>query len=81
VLIYISLVEHHAEIVADAGINERVPPGFWQAIIDGLTAEIAAGRLAAGLVQAVGACGDALREHFPRHPGDQNELPDRVVEI
>lgn len=81
VLIYVSLAEHHAEIVADSGINDRVPPGFWQEIIDRLTAEIAAGRLAQGLIAAVGACGTALREHFPRHPGDENELPDRVVEI
>ena len=81
VLIYISLAEHHAEIVADTGIDRKVPPGFWQEIIDRLTAEIAGGRLAEGLVQAVAACGTALREHFPRHPGDENELPDRVVEI
>jgi len=81
VLIYVSLAEHHAEIVADSGINDRAPPGFWQDIIDRLTTEIAAGRLANGLTGAVAACGTALRDHFPRHPGDENELPDRVVEI
>jgi putative membrane protein len=58
-----------------------VPANFWAEIVDQLTGEIAAGRLAPGLLGAVEACGDALAEHFPRHPGDENELPDRVVEI
>jgi putative membrane protein len=81
VLIFVSLAEHHAQIVADAGIHARVPEGFWVEIVERLTAEIAAGRLADGLVQAVEACGTALAQEFPRHGGDENELPDRVVEI
>lgn len=81
VLIFVSLAEHHAELIADAGIASRVPEDFWAEIVDRLTGEIAAGRLADGLVQAVEACGTALAEHFPRHSGDENELPDRVVEI
>ena len=81
VLIFVSLAEHHAEIIADAGIHAHVPDGFWAAIVDKLTAEIAAGRLAAGLERAVEACGAALADHFPRQGGDENELPDKVVEI
>ncbi len=81
VLIYVSLAEHHVEIVADTAIDQKVPENFWQGIVDLLTGEIAAGRLAHGLVLAVEACGAALAEHFPRRPDDRNELPDRLVEI
>jgi len=81
VLIYVSLAEHHVEIVADTAIDQKVPQDFWQGIVDLLTAEIAAGRLAHGLVLAIEACGAALAEHFPRRPDDRNELPDRLVEI
>ncbi len=81
VLIFVSLAERHAEIIADSGIHGRVPANFWAEIVDRLTGEIAEGRLAEGLLAAVNACGAALAEHFPRHPGDENELPDRVVEI
>jgi putative membrane protein len=81
VLLFISLAEHHAEIVADAGINSRVPENFWADIVDRLTAEIAAGRLTAGLVAAIEACGAALAQNFPPKPADENELPDRLVEI
>jgi putative membrane protein len=57
------------------------PENFWAEIVDRLTAEIGAGRLAAGLIGAVEACGAALAQNFPPRPADQNELPDRVVEI
>lgn len=81
VLLFVSLAEHHAEIIADTAIASRVPDDFWQGIVDMMTAEIAAGRLATGLVMAVEACGTALAEHFPRQPDDRNELPDKLVEI
>jgi putative membrane protein len=81
VLIFVSLAEHHAEIVADTLIHSRVKQELWQETVDRLTAEIGAGRLGAGLVQAIEACGAALAEHFPRRADDRNELPDRLVEI
>lgn len=81
VLIYVSLAERHASVIADAAIHSRVPDGFWDGIIRSLTVEIAAGRLADGLVHAVEACGGALADNFPREPGDRNELPDKVVEV
>jgi putative membrane protein len=81
VLLFVSLAERHAEIVADTGIDAKVAPNFWQGIVDRLTAEIADGRLAEGLILAIEASGAALAEHFPRNPDDVNELPDKLVEI
>jgi putative membrane protein len=81
VLLFVSLAERHVEVVADAAIDAKVPEDFWQGIVDLLTAEIGAGRLAQGIVMAVEACGTALAEHFPRRVGDVNELPDKLVEI
>jgi putative membrane protein len=81
VLIFVSLAEHHAQILADTAIDSHVAEDFWVAIVDRLTAEIAAGRLAEGLVLAVESCGTALAEHFPRRGDDRNELPDKLVEL
>jgi putative membrane protein len=81
VLIFVSLAEHYAEIIADDGIHSCVPENFWRDIVDRLTARIAAGQLADGLVEATAACGAALAEHFPRGADDVNELPDQVVEV
>ena len=81
VLIYLSLAEHRAEIVADDAIAEKVSPEVWGAAMATLIGEIRAGRAAAGLVGAVEQVGAVLAEHFPRADDDVNELPDRLIEV
>jgi len=83
VLIFASVGERYAEIVADAGINERVGPSVWDDAIAALIAGIKDGRAADGLIAAVDMCGAALAEHFPLPAGGKNldELPDKLIEI
>lgn len=83
VLIFASVAERWAEIVADAGINEKVTPQVWDGAIQALTAAIKAGRPGDGFVAAIEQCGAVLAEHFPLAPGAVNpdELPDKLVEI
>ncbi len=81
VLIFISLREHYAEIVADAAIAKKVDQAVWDAAMRDLLAEIKAGRLADGLIAAVGHTGAVLAEHFPPRPRDANELSDDLVLI
>lgn len=79
VLVFVSLAERYAEIVADTGIAAKVSQDVWDDLIGRLTAEIAAGRLAEGLIGAVERAGGVLAEHFPSMPGDRNELVNDVV--
>ena len=81
VLIYLSLAEHRAEIVADEAIAAKVAPDVWGAAMATLVGEIREGRPAAGLVGAIGQVGAVLATHFPRADGDINELPDRLIEV
>jgi putative membrane protein len=81
VLLFVSLAEHYAEVVADAGINAKVPQEMWDSVVSTLTAHAAQGRVADGFVEAVGVVGALLAEHFPVAAGDMNELDDHVVEI
>lgn len=81
VLIFLSLAEHYAEVIADAGINARVPQERWNEIVAALVAHAAAGRLAEGFEGAIAASGELLAREFPRGPDDSNELADRLVEI
>jgi putative membrane protein len=81
VLIFVSLSERYAEIVADAGINAKVPQDMWDSIVAGLIDDAKNGRLADGFVTAVAAVGALLAEHFPVAPNDVNELEDHLVEI
>lgn len=79
VLIFVSVAERHAEIVADAAIDARVPAGTWQSIVDKLTAEIGAGRAADGFIGAVTEIGQHLRRHFPPGAADTDELPNHLI--
>ena len=81
ILIYLSLAEHRAEIVADEAIAAKVHPEVWGEAMAVMLAEIRAGRIGEGLVLAVEKVGAVLAEHFPRSANDRNELPDRLIEV
>lgn len=79
ILIYVALAEHHAEILADTGIADRVEPQLWPAIIGRLAGEIREGRLVNGLVAAIGEAGAILARHAPPRFDDTDELPNKVI--
>ena len=81
VLIFVSLAEHYAEIIADSGINAHVEQRVWDGIVDDLIEQARAGRLADGFVNAVAAVGKLLAAHVPPRAADRNELDDHLVEI
>jgi len=81
VLIFASTAERYAEIIADAGINEKVTPQVWNAAVGELTAAIKAGRPADGFVAAIERCGAVLAAHFPPGALQRDDLPDKLLEI
>lgn len=80
VLIFVSLSEHYARIIADEGIAAKVGNAEWQAAIDALTAHMRDGRIAAGFTAAIERCATVLAAHAPPD-GSPNELPDRLYVI
>jgi len=77
ILIYLSLLERDACIVADTGVTARVPAAEWHAAVSEI--EQAARRSKAGAVaHALSALGPVLERHLPRSHDDVNELPDEV---
>ena len=81
ILIFVSLAERYARIVADEGIAARVRPSEWQAAVDALIAHMRSGHIADGFVTAIDLCGAELAKHFPRTEADREELPDRIYVI
>lgn len=81
VLVYLSLAEHRAEIVAESGIHARVSPECWGEAMAALIAGAKEGRIAEGMAAAVTEVGLVLAEHFPRSEDDSNELCDRLIEL
>jgi putative membrane protein len=81
VMLYLSLDEHRAEIVADAAINDKVDAAVWGDTMAALIAGVKADRAAQGMADAVAQVGVILAAHFPRSDDDINELPDRLIEL
>ncbi|MDP5280873.1 hypothetical protein Q9Q95_18255 [Sphingomonas sp. DG1-23] len=81
VLLYLSLAEHRAEIIADESIHSKVSADVWGEAMAVLIAAVKQGRPGDGLAEAVAQIGTVLAAHFPRSEGDTNELPDRLIEL
>jgi putative membrane protein len=80
-LIFVSLAERYARIVAGAEIAARVPQARWQEAVDALIAHARDGLVAEGFVAAIEMCGNELAKHFPPADVNRNELPDRLYVI
>ncbi|MBU3991477.1 MAG: hypothetical protein KKA12_02855 [Alphaproteobacteria bacterium] len=81
ILIYLSLAEHRAEIIAEEAIAAKVPAEVWGEALAAMLVELKASHMADGLIAAVSRVGVVLAEHFPRANQDVNELPDRLIEV
>lgn len=79
VLIYLSMREHRAEIVADEAIARLVDAEEWGKAMADMLAEIRKDHVAEGLAAGIRDVGKVLAEHFPRADDDVNELPDRLI--
>lgn len=81
VLFFVSLAERYVEIVADQGIHEKLGEAHWRDIIDKFVAQVGRGKVVDGFVDAIGACGAAMAEHYPPDPTDTNPLSDGLIEL
>jgi len=81
VLLYLSLAERRAEIVADSAIHARVDASRWGDAMAALIGPVQDGRPGDGIAAAVARIGAVLAEHFPWTGTDPNELADKVIEL
>jgi len=78
ILIFISIMEHRVELLADSGISEKIPKEKWQKIVDNIIKGIKQKEVAAHLTESIDECGDLLAQHFPIQADDKNELTDNI---
>ena len=81
VLLFVSLAEHYAEVIADEGIASCVDQSEWNTIVDVLVSHASKGKIADGFEAAAGLSGALLAKHFPKTADDSNELDDHLVEL
>ena len=78
VLLFIAAEENRFAILGDRGIDQKVPSGFWDEIAAKLTIRFKNSEFTDGIVEAINAAGDHLKQYFPRATEDVNELPDQI---
>jgi putative membrane protein len=81
ILLFVSEAEHYVEILADRGVNARVPEGQWNAIVAEFVHAVRAGDTTGGFDRALERCGELLAVAVPKTPGNTNELDDRLILI
>lgn len=81
ILLFLSLKEHRADIVADEAIAAKVAPEVWGDAMLALVERVRAGEPGEGMAEAVRQMGIVLAEHFPKSVDNPNELPDRLIEL
>lgn len=79
VLIFVSVMEKKAVILADEGIAKRLPQDIWDQVLAGFRENLHNGRWGEGFVQAIESCGQHLKTHFPINSNPQNELKNHLV--
>ena len=78
VLFYLAVNDRKFAIIGDAGINAKVPDGFWDDISELLQKNFREGKFTEGLSEGIILAGEQLKNHFPHKKDDVNELSDEI---
>lgn len=79
VLFYLATADHKFAILGDAGINQLVPPHFWDDIKEEMLKYFREKKFTEGLCTGIAMAAQQLKTHFPYDSeGDENELPDEI---
>ncbi|MGD0582496.1 MAG: TPM domain-containing protein [Bacteroidales bacterium] len=78
VLFYLAIKHRKFAVLGDAGINAKVPAGFWDDVKELLKGNFVEGRFSEGLSEGILLAGKHLKEHFPHQKDDVNELSDEI---
>jgi putative membrane protein len=81
ILILVSMLERRVHILADKGINDHVPVGTWDGLVNGIIAGIRTGHATTAICAAIAECGVLLAQVSPADSRDNpNELPDTLIQ-
>jgi uncharacterized membrane protein len=79
VLIFVSPASRTFAVVGDTAIHEKCGDSFWRLLAAAMENHFKKGEFTEGLVHGINRAGAILAEHFPREPGDTNELPNDIA--
>lgn len=79
VLIFVSVMEKKAVILADEGIAQKLPADTWDQVLKDFRGHLHQGEWASAFIKAIENCGEHLKTHFPITTPGHNELKNQLV--
>jgi uncharacterized membrane protein len=79
VLLFVAPRARKFAIIGDKGVHERCGDAFWQEVAQEMSSHFRKGDFTEGILHGIRRAGRLLAQHFPRHPGDKNQLPDEIA--
>lgn len=79
VLIFVSMAEHYAEILADSGIAEKTEQSFWDDAVAKLIAHAKSDEISKGYTETIDLLADQMAPIFPPTKKKSTGLDDRLV--
>jgi len=80
VLIFVSVMERRAVILADEGIAKKLPGNTWNEVMGPLSAHLRKGEWGTGFQDAIRRSGELLKAHFPAEKGTvTHELGNHII--
>jgi uncharacterized membrane protein len=79
VLIYLAPLSRQFAVVGDTGVHEKCGDGFWQEVVAAMKPRLQGENFTEAILDGIRKVGDVLAQHFPREPGDKNELADQII--
>ncbi|MBC7371047.1 MAG: hypothetical protein H7326_05740 [Bdellovibrionaceae bacterium] len=79
VLIFISVMERRAVILADEGLAKKLSPQVWSEVMKPLSEFLHQGEWSKGFQDAIRRSGELLKTHFPLDPGVTAHKPGNEI--
>jgi uncharacterized membrane protein len=79
VLLFIAPRARKFAIIGDKAVHERCGDAFWTEVAQEISTHFRRGDFTDGVLHGIRRAGRLLAAHFPRHSGDQNQLPNDIA--
>jgi putative membrane protein len=79
ILLFLSILERQAVVLADQGIAQKLPGNYWENVVSQLLEGPKKGEWVEASERALRECGRILTEHFPASGRPIDELPNTVI--
>ncbi len=79
ILIFVSVMERKAVVLADEGISKHYSEDTWKQVVKSLSEHLHRGEWAVGFEKAVHLCGEILQKHLPASDRNPNEICDELI--